>query len=189
MFGIRFTGVFSYADGDYGRSRAIWLSVVIRVHAMRANRQRHSNHTVMISALLLIASVASADPVRADTLRPDAEIREVVLRHASEVQRCYEMEGLSRNSTLSGTIEVELRILPVGRVDSVQVLKSGAAAAGMKEVSECIATIVRNWRFARGPYSVEQVILPFSLKPLPPAPGSSRAAAGAPGASLAIPTP
>ena len=144
---------------------------------------------VMLSALLLLASVASANPARADTLRPDAEIREVVLRHASEVQRCYEMEGLSRNSTLSGIVEVELRILPVGRVDSVQVLRTRSAEAGMKEVSECIAAIARNWRFARGPYGVEQIILPFSLKPLPPAPAARRAAAGAPGASLATPTP
>ena len=120
---------------------------------------------------LLLATIVAAPAT--DSLRTDSEIREVVLRHAAEVRECYETEGLTRNTALSGTVEVELRILPVGRVDSVQVVKSGLKGPGTKEVTECIAAIARNWRFSRGPFSVEAVILPFSLKPLPPGPSSA----------------
>lgn len=118
----------------------------------------------MLATLVLVAAIGIS--AQADSVRSDAEIREVVLRHADAVRLCYENEGLSRNSNLSGTVEVELRILPVGRVDSVHVVRSGLKGPGTREVTDCIATIARNWRFTRGPYSVEQVILPFSLKPV-----------------------
>ena len=118
----------------------------------------------MLASFALIA-VLGLTP-RADSVRTDAEIREVVLRHTEAVRLCYENEGLSRNSNLSGTVEVELRILPVGRVDSVHVVKTGLRGPGTREVAECITAIARNWRFTRGPYAVELVILPFSLKPV-----------------------
>ena len=118
----------------------------------------------MIAAITLAASLLSTSP--SDSVRSDAEIREVVLRHADAVRLCYENEGLSRNTNLSGTIEVELRILPVGRVDSVHVVQSGLRGPGTREVTECITAIARNWRFTRGPFAVEQIILPFSLKPV-----------------------
>jgi len=117
----------------------------------------------MIATLTLLAAI-SMDSA-SDSLRSDAEIREVVLRHAPAVRACYETEGLTRNSKLTGTVELEIRILPVGRVDSVQVIGSGMTGPGTREVTECITAIARNWRFARGPYSVELVILPFSLRP------------------------
>jgi len=117
----------------------------------------------MIATLTLLAAL-STDPA-SDSLRSQAEIREVVLRHAPAVRACYETEGLTRNSKLTGTVELEIRILPVGRVDSVQVIGSGMTGPGTREVTECITAIARNWRFARGPYSTEQVILPFLLKP------------------------
>lgn len=117
----------------------------------------------MIATFTLLAAIWTVPAP--DSLRSEAEIREVVLRHAPAVRACYETEGLSRNSKLTGTVELELRILPVGRVDSVQVIGSGMTGPGTREVTECITAIARNWRFARGPYSVEQVILPFLLKP------------------------
>lgn len=118
----------------------------------------------MIASLALIAALGFTS--QSDSLRTDAEIREVVLRHTDAVRLCYENEGLSRNSNLSGTVEVELRILPVGRVDSVLVVRSGLKGPGTREVTDCLAAIARNWRFTRGPYAVEWIILPFSLKPV-----------------------
>jgi hypothetical protein len=118
----------------------------------------------MLATFTLIAALGLASP--ADSVRSDSEIREVVLRHADAVRLCYENEGLSRNTNLSGTVEVELRILPVGRVDSVRVIRTGLKGPGTREVADCIAAIARNWRFTRGPYSVELIILPFSLKPV-----------------------
>ena len=126
----------------------------------------------MIAALLLVAAIAALP----DSLRPDAQIREVVLRHAAEVRACYENEGLSRNSIMSGTIEIEIRILPVGRIDSVVVKQSDLSGAGKSEVADCIVARVRNWRFVRGPYAVEHIILPFSLKPMRASAAGIRAA-------------
>lgn len=122
----------------------------------------------MVSLLALLAALGSAPSLPAtagDSLRSDGEIREVVLRHAVAVRSCYETEGLRRNSALAGTIEVELRILPIGRVDSVVVVRSDLAGPGNREVTACIAAVARNWRFERGPYAVESVLLPFVLKP------------------------
>ena len=118
----------------------------------------------MVSLVALLTVLASA-PVASDSVRSDNDIREVVLRHATVVRGCYETEGLRRNSGLSGTIEVELRILPVGRVDSVVVVRSDLTGPGTREVTECITRVARNWRFERGPFGLEEIVLPFILKP------------------------
>jgi outer membrane biosynthesis protein TonB len=117
----------------------------------------------MVSLVALLTVLASASP--SDSVRSDNDIREVVLRHAAVVRGCYETEGLRRNSALSGTIEVELRILPVGRVDSVLVVRSELTGPGTREVTDCITRVARNWRFERGPFGVEEIVLPFILKP------------------------
>lgn len=118
----------------------------------------------MVSLVALLAVLVSA-PAPSDSVRSDNDIREVVLRHAAAVRGCYETEGLRRNSALSGTIEVELRILPVGRVDSVAVVRSALSGPGTREVTACITRVARNWRFERGPFGVEEIVLPFILKP------------------------
>lgn len=87
------------------------------------------------------------------------------MRHAVSVQRCYEQEGLARNATLRGTLELELTILPVGRVSEAVVRKSAMRGAGAKEVADCIAAAARNWRFTRGPFVTDVILLPFTLIP------------------------
>jgi outer membrane biosynthesis protein TonB len=119
----------------------------------------------MLSLFALLSILASPPPASADSARSDNEIREVVLRHATAVRACYESEGLRRNTDLAGTLEVELRILPVGRVDSVAVVHSELHGPGTREVTECIVRVARNWRFERGPFGVEDIVLPFVLKP------------------------
>lgn len=119
----------------------------------------------LFALLTALASAPSAPATLTDSVRSDSEIREVVLRHTAVVRGCYETEGLRRNSALAGTIEVELRILPVGRVDSVIVVRSDLGGPGNREVTACITAAVRNWRFERGPYAVEAVVLPFVLRP------------------------
>ena len=116
----------------------------------------------MVSLFALLTALASTS---ADSVRSDNDIREVVLRHAVAVRSCYETEGLRRNGALSGTLEVELRILPVGRVDSVVVVRSNLTGPGTREVTACITSVARNWRFERGPFGVEEIVLPFILKP------------------------
>lgn len=118
----------------------------------------------MLSSLLLAALVGASTPsVPSDSLRPDHEIRQVALRHATEIRNCYESHGLRVNPTLSGTIEVELHVLPTGRVDTATIAGSQLAGSGKQEVEECVLTVVRHWRFERGPFAKEAIIYPFQL--------------------------
>ena len=86
-------------------------------------------------------------------------------RHASDVRRCYTDEGLRRNPTLSGAVELEITILPTGTVDSAAVATTSLSGLGQHEVAGCLTTAARNWRFERGPYAVETVVFPFVFSP------------------------
>ena len=101
----------------------------------------------------------------ADSERADGDIRQVALHHAAEVRGCYEAQGLKRNPRLAGVVEIELRVLPTGVVDSARVSSSQLAGYGKLEVERCIVELARNWRFDRGPFSVETIVYPFTLAP------------------------
>ncbi len=127
----------------------------------------------VMTPAVLIALVLAAHPApvdgpdsiaAADSVRREVEVRETVLRHAPDVRRCYQDEGLRRNPQLAGNIEVELTILPTGTVDSVNVA-TNLAGPGQQEVTVCVALRARNWRFERGPYAVETVVFPFVFSP------------------------
>jgi hypothetical protein len=118
-------------------------------------------HTLVLS--LAMASRMSLMPQQADSVRPDTDIRLVALRHSSEIQRCYETEGLRINPGLSGTIEVEVTVAPSGRVEDAAVSASGLSGAGRREVESCITTTMRNWRFEKGPFAPETIVYPFNL--------------------------
>lgn len=139
--------------------------------AQRVNRALHGppqSETVMTPAILIalvLASHPAADSIApADSVRQEVEVRQTVLRHAPDVRRCYQDEGLRRNPELAGQIEVELTILPTGTVDSVNVA-TNLAGPGQHEVTVCVASRARNWRFERGPYAVETVVFPFVFSP------------------------
>jgi hypothetical protein len=125
----------------------------------------------MLSSLALALTLGStplaAHPVSAsaDTIRTEQEIRQVVLRNAADVRRCYEIEGLRRNPELTGLLEIRITILPTGRVDDVALATSSMSGRGVEEVVRCIARVARHWRFERGAFSVESIVLPFTLTP------------------------
>lgn len=125
-------------------------------------------YVLALSLALATPPRAAAPAVRADTARADDDLRLTVLRNARDVRRCYEREGLRRNSGLRGDVEVELTILPTGVVEHVDVTPLGLAGDGTREVALCIATAARNWRFERGPFQVETVVFPFHFAPDPP---------------------
>lgn len=112
---------------------------------------------------LALASQPALGTQRADSLRPDSDVRLVALRHASEIRSCYETHGLRVNPGLGGRIEVELRVAPSGRVDSASVTASSLAGLGRAEVESCITASVKNWRFERGPFATEIIVYPFNL--------------------------
>jgi outer membrane biosynthesis protein TonB len=122
---------------------------------------------VLIALVLAVRPAPAAGPDSlgvADSVRQEVEVRATVLRHAPDIRRCYQDEGLRRYPALAGQIDVELTILPTGTVDSVNVATS-LAGPGQHEVSTCVATRARNWRFERGPYAVETVVFPFVFTP------------------------
>ena len=120
-----------------------------------------------VLALALTLHAAAPRPALAagDSLRTDDEVRQTVLRHASDVRGCYEREGLKRNPGLRGSVEVELTILPTGTVSKVDLTGLSLSGDGTREVSSCILTVARNWRFERGPFVVETIVFPFRLVP------------------------
>ena len=127
-------------------------------------------------SLLTVLGAHGAQP--SDSLRPDRDIRFVALRHTGDVRGCYEREGLRRNPSLQGTVDVALTVLPTGAVDSVAVDSTHFAGAGASEVVSCIRTLTRHWRFERGPFAVETVVFPFRLVPRKDEEHLSRAQAG-----------
>jgi hypothetical protein len=60
---------------------------------------------------------------------------------------------------------VEVTILPTGIVEHAETKTPELKGVGAKEVAKCLATAAKHWRFDRGPYLVETVILPFNLRP------------------------
>jgi outer membrane biosynthesis protein TonB len=117
------------------------------------------------AVLLAIVLTLSSSKQRADSVRAETEVRETVIRHASDVRRCYTDEGLRRNPTLSGAVELEITILPTGTVDAAAVATTSLNGLGQHEVAGCLTTAARNWRFERGPYAVETVVFPFVFSP------------------------
>jgi hypothetical protein len=118
----------------------------------------------MSYTLALALSLLGASPVAPnDSIRTDASIRTAALRHAPEVRKCYETEGLGRNPSLAGSVEITVTILPTGTVSEVDVKSPSLRGVGATEVAKCVATAARNWKFERGPFIVESVILPFNL--------------------------
>ena len=120
------------------------------------------SHNLALVLSLMIAS-ASTLPAQTDSIRTDAAIRATVMRHAPAVQKCYETEGLQRNPSLSGSVEMTITILPTGVVTDVNLSTEGFKGSGQAEVAKCIAALARSWRFDRGPYVTETIILPFDL--------------------------
>ncbi len=117
-----------------------------------------------LAFVLSLMSVPSIEPaIRTDSIRSDAGIRASALRHSPDVRKCYETEGLARNPSLTGSVEVVLTILPTGAVSEVEIDTEQLRGVGKAEVAKCLETAARRWTFDRGPYVVETVILPFQL--------------------------
>ena len=125
----------------------------------------------MLLAHPLAFALALALPARssvADSVRTDRDIRLAALRHVADVKRCYEREGLARNPTLSGTLDVTVTVLATGVVSDASVERADMPGLAAREVARCLTTAIRNWRFDRGPYVVETIVFPFRFSPVVP---------------------
>jgi hypothetical protein len=116
-------------------------------------------------SLALSAQSTTIPTQKTDSVRADDAIRMVALRHAKDIQTCYENHGLKVNPTLTGTVEVEVTVLPSGRVRNANVSASALRGTGRENVESCITTAVKNWRYQRGNFAVETIVYPFSLVP------------------------
>ena len=103
-----------------------------------------------------------------DSVRTDRDIRMAALRHVADVKRCYEREGLARNPTLSGTLDVSVTVLATGVVSDAAVERVDMPGFAADEVAKCLTSAIRNWRFDRGPYVVETIVFPFRFSPVVP---------------------
>jgi hypothetical protein len=115
---------------------------------------------------LALALWTSKGTVVADSVRSDRDIRLAALRHVADVKRCYEREGLARNPSLTGTLDVTVTVLATGVVSDASVSTTGMSGLGAREVGKCLTTVIRNWRFDRGPYVVETIVFPFRFSPI-----------------------
>jgi len=119
----------------------------------------------MIAKLALILGTTAPDQSPTDSTRADREIRMVALRHAADVRRCYEREGLTRDPSLAGTLDIAVTVQATGVVTAAAVTAHDMRGIGVREVATCLTTVIRNWRFERGPYVVETLVFPFSFRP------------------------
>jgi len=120
-------------------------------------------HTLLFSLAVASRMSLLSPAVEPDSVRPDVDVRLVALRHAGEIQHCYETEGLRVNPGLGGMIEVEVTVGPSGRVEEAAISSSNLSGAGHQEVETCITSSMRNWRFERGPFAIETIVFPFNL--------------------------
>jgi len=89
-------------------------------------------------------------------------IRRVIRSHINEVRACYN-QGLARNPSLSGRVEVSFSIGGTGRVMTSGI---GESSVKDKQVDACIAKAVKRWKFPR-PRNGGNVMVsyPFKLSP------------------------
>jgi hypothetical protein len=119
----------------------------------------------MIAKLALVLSITAPAQSPTDSTRAGHEIRMVALRHVADVRRCYEREGLTRDPGLSGTLDVTVTVQATGVVTEAAISAHDMRGIGAREVAACLTTVIRNWRFERGPYVVETLVFPFSFRP------------------------
>ena len=115
---------------------------------------------------LAVALSTSNGTVAADSVRSDRDIRLAALRHVADVKRCYEREGLARNPSLTGTLDVTITVLATGVVRDASASTDDMRGVGAREVAKCLTTVIRNWRFDRGPYVIETIVFPFRFSPV-----------------------
>ncbi|MCX4247622.1 TonB family protein [Paraliomyxa miuraensis] len=85
-------------------------------------------------------------------------IRRIIRAHINEVRLCYN-QGLTRNPSLAGRVEVAFTIGEAGTVITSGITSSSLTDQG---VQECIAKAVRRWRFPKPPGAgVVQVAAPL----------------------------
>ena len=113
----------------------------------------------------VLALISPPERLAADSTRSDRDVRLAALRHVSDVKRCYEREGLTRDPRLAGTLDVTVTVLATGVVSEASVASDDMRGLGAREVAKCLMTAIRNWKFDRGPYVVETIVFPFRFSP------------------------
>lgn len=99
----------------------------------------------------------------ADT-RTQQVIAAVVARNRSKVRACYEAER-AKNPTLAGTLTVQFRLDPRGKVVDANVVRARSTLA-LPSLDNCALDVVRNISFPPSSRGFEsQVNYPFDFKP------------------------
>lgn len=91
------------------------------------------------------------------------QIEAVINRNAGQITYCYE-QGLQKDPSLKGRVEVKFVISPYGKVSAAKINNS---SLGARRVENCIVSKLRQWKFPKPVGQVNvRVKYPFNLKRL-----------------------
>jgi hypothetical protein len=122
-----------------------------------------------------LGSISSAGVARAelDVLPPEirapsaggssgdaTEVARFVRGHASQLQHCYQQEGLTRNAALAGVVRIVME-MENGRATGVRVAQRTWSGAGVAETESCLLRVIRGWRV--NGTTTGTITLPFSF--------------------------
>lgn len=139
-----------------------------------AREEPSSPHFVMLDALFPEEQPPALDepvplppapaprprPVRARAAPPDPDaIAAVVAGHTHLIRECYE-SALKKDSSLAGTVEIEVVYGADGTVQDVRMLGPGI---GVDEVHGCMLARISAWRFPTSDAGAVTVRIPFVL--------------------------
>ena len=81
----------------------------------------------------------------------------------AQLQSCYTQQGLTVNPKLAGTINVAITMTGSGGVTGVDATAGSMSGAGTPEVTSCIESKIRGWRFPSSDAGGGTYSFPFSF--------------------------
>ena len=115
------------------------------------------------TATVVADPVVVTKPELPANARDVADVGQVVRGYSSQLQSCYEREGLKQNPSLAGTLTAAITITGAGRVSGVNVTRRTWSGPGADEAERCIVSTIRRWRFAPSSESEGTYSFPFSF--------------------------
>jgi hypothetical protein len=115
------------------------------------HRQSEEPKPTATAPAAAVAPPAETTPARKPRIRRgkspgDDEILATIRHNQGGVRSCYE-RALKRDNALALRLSVEVSVRATGAVDRVSV----DGASGVPELTSCIRTIIKGWKFPRAP--------------------------------------
>lgn len=144
----------SGAEGEVGRA-------TVQSGGSRVAEEATTERTEEREAVAVRATVRTSRPQTAGTGELDqSNLRSVIRRRQSDIQRCYE-RGLASDPELRGRVEIQFTVGRGGAVTEASLRTNEVGDA----VGSCIVGRVRRWRFEEPQGGPAVVRFPFILEP------------------------